>query len=327
MKKVFVGIDVSKEWLDFAVNQDLRVSEKFRVENTPSGISKAVNKLKRKFGQENLWFCMESTGNYGLLLSCILESSRVDYSVVPALEIKQSLGMTRGKTDEVDAARIAEYAAVHQHKLKRTTLPSEELIRIRQLLTYRSQLVKIRTQLKNSVKSHKLVDQVVKIGYIIRDLKKKISGLDQDIERIDTELIKEISSQKDLAKNFALASSVKGIGLIVAASFLVVTNNFTTFNNPRKFNCYAGIAPFENSSGLLKGKTRTSNLANKVFKTLLWNGATSAAVHDPQLKKYYKRKIEQGKPKMSVMNAVACKLVARVFAAVRRQSPYVILAN
>ncbi len=77
---------------------------------------------------------------------------------------------------------------------------------------------------------------------------------------------------------------------------LVTTNNFTGFENGRKYACYSGIAPFEHTSGTsIKGKTRVSNLANKKMKALLSNGANAAYKWDPELKTYYKRKIAEGK--------------------------------
>ena len=109
---------------------------------------------------------------------------------------------------------------------------------------------------------------------------------------------------------------------------LVYTNNFTSFENPRKFNCYAGLAPFEHSSGTsIKKKTKTSNLRNKTMKTLLYNGANSAAIYDKELKAYYKRKTKEGKPHQLIMNNIACKLVYRIFAVVNREEPFVNLVR
>ena len=105
---------------------------------------------------------------------------------------------------------------------------------------------------------------------------------------------------------------------------LVSTNNFTSFENGRKYACYAGIAPFEFTSGTsIRGKTRTSKFGNKTIKTLLNNGANSAIRYDKQIKKYYERKRGEGKEHKVVVNAVCCKLVNRIFAVIKRQSPYV----
>lgn len=329
MKRKYVGTDISKDWLDVAVWDDKSqkpVPAK-RAENSMEGITSMVRGLKKSYKGERLWFCFEHTGHYGLLLSCVLENMEVTYSAVPALEVKQSLGITRGKTDQVDAGRLAEYAATHAHKLEASRLPARELIRVKELLTYRAQLVRVQAQFKNSLKAHQVAHQAVDVPYITDDLEQKILVLGQDIKAIEQQIEDLITAQEDLAGNYRHARSVKGVGLMIAAYMLVYTRNFTAFDNPRKFNCYVGTAPFEHSSGTKKGRTRTSRLRHKYLKALLFNGANSAAQFDPQLKKYYERKRQEGKEHTLVMNAIACKLIYRVFAAVKRQTPYVILSN
>ncbi|NDV77715.1 hypothetical protein D0T57_01835 [Dysgonomonas sp. 511] len=75
----------------------------------------------------------------------------------------------------------------------------------------------------------------------------------------------------------------------------------------------------------IRGKTRTCSLANKQVKVYLTRAAITAMCHDPQMKAYYKRKVEQGKHKASVVNAIRAKIIARCFAVIRRQTPYVSL--
>ena len=128
----------------------------------------------------------------------------------------------------------------------------------------------------------------------------------------------------ELENNHKLAMSVAGIGLITSVAMLVYTQNFTSFDSSRKFNSYAGIAPFKHESGSsIRGKTRVSNYANEWFKTLLYNAANSAVMHNPEFKSYYQRKIAQNKHHLTVINSVASKIVGRVFAVINRQSPYV----
>lgn len=74
------------------------------------------------------------------------------------------------------------------------------------------------------------------------------------------------------------------------------------------------------------GKTQTSSLANKEVKVYLTRAAITAISWDPQMKAYYKRKIAEGKHKASVINAVRAKIIARSFAVIRRQTPFVTLA-
>jgi len=99
---------------------------------------------------------------------------------------------------------------------------------------------------------------------------------------------------------------------------------FRGFEDSRKFACYAGIAPFEKQSGTsLKMKSRVSHYANKKIKSLLNLSASTAVQSDPELKAYYQRRVENGKSKMSTLNIIRNKIVHRIFAVVKRGTPYV----
>lgn len=329
MKRYFIGIDISKKWLDFAVwdKQLNKIVDQGRFDNKSVVITRTFKKLIKQHGKANLGICFEHTGTYGLFLCCSLEELSLDYSVVPALEIIKSQGMKRGKNDKVDAMRIAEFACVQSHKLKSNKLPGESFLKIKQLLTYREQLVKTRSSFKNSLKPHEMMEGLTKLKSISIDIKNQIKRLDTQIKQVEIELNGILTKDQDIKKNLDLVKSVKGIGPIVAAAIILSTQNFTSFDDPRKFNCYTGLAPFEHSSGISKGQTRTSKYRNKTMKALIMNAANSAANYDPQLKQYYRRKTSEGKKNCTVLNAIACKLVYRVFATVKRQSPYIILHN
>lgn len=328
MVKLFIGIDISKDWIDYSTFQSetKTLVPGDRVENN----SAKIRSFLKKFTCQNsgIHVVFEHTGVYGLELSMALEKLDIPYSVVPANEIKMSIGVRRGKSDVVDAARIAEYAGVNSHKLKTCKLPSKKILSIKQLLAYRSQLRKLCSSLKNSMKPHKANAKLTGLNDIIKDIWQKIEALEKDIESIEMKITRIIESEDGLSRNFNYLKSVKGVGSVIAAHMLVITGNFSNFDDPRKFNCYAGLAPFEHSSGSsIRGRVRTSHLANKEIKTLLSNGVNSAIMYDPQIKKYYQRKLNEGKEKKVIKNAVACKLVYRMFAVIKRQSNYVILAN
>ena len=104
------------------------------------------------------------------------------------------------------------------------------------------------------------------------------------------------------------------------------TDNFQRFDNPRKFACDCGVAPFEHTSGIsIRGKIQTSPLVNKEVKVYLARAAITAIAWDSQMKVNYKRKIAEGKHKASVINAVRGKIIARAFVVIRRQTPFVTL--
>ena len=200
------------------------------------------------------------------------------------LKIKRSLGLTRGKNDQVDARRIADYTRTNKAKLTGFTMPSGLILQIKQLLTYRDQQTKMRVSLLNSLKNHCQYQDVGGLENISDEIKTQIEECVLRIKRIDEQIKDLIKSDDSLKKNFDLVTSVKGIGLVIAAFMLVTTNNFTSFEDGRKYACYSGIAPFESSSGKYQGKTQVSHLANKRIKSLLSSGANVAYKWDPELK-------------------------------------------
>jgi transposase len=326
-KKHFVGVDISNEVLDLSLMHESSYGEfdDKQINNSFRGFEQMINWLiKKEINLEDCLFCMEHTGTYGLLLFAWLSQMEIDYCVEPGLKVKRSLGITRGKNDKIDARRLADYAYTNKAKLEVFTLPSTLIIQIKQYLTYREQIVKINTSLKNSLKSHNTYRKVSGVNFISEDITSQIEINENRIKQVGEKIIEIINSNPEVKKNYELATSVKGIGLVIAAFMLVTTNNFTGFDNGRKYACYSGIAPFEYTSGTsIRGAAKVSQIGNKKIKSLLSNGANSARRYDPEIRAYYRRKEEEGKDHKLIINAISCKLVNRVFATIKRQTPFV----
>ncbi|HEX2921034.1 MAG TPA: IS110 family transposase [Bacteroidales bacterium] len=327
-KKDFVGIDISKDHIDCALlnAESPRSFKDKKFSNTLEGFESMEEwLLKNDIDIKKCLFCMEHTGTYGLLLFAWLSQKEFDFCVEPALKIKRSLGLTRGKDDKIDARRIADYALTHVNKLKLFSFPSEQIYYIKQLLTYREQLVRNRTSFKNSIKNHEQYERITKRQTITDDIRAFIEEHNSRIKQVEKQIIETINSDQELKKNFLLATSVKGIGLVIGAFMLVTTNNFSGFEDGRQYASYSGVAPYEHTSGSsVRGKTKVSHLANKTIKTMLSRGANSASKWDPELRAYFIRKQAEGKDYKVIMNAISCKLIGRVFSVVKRKTPYVI---
>jgi len=326
-KTHFIGVDISKDTLDLALYVEASYPNfiDLKVTNEIKGFKQIIKWLKsHKIALNDCFICMEHTGTYGLLLLAWLNHLEVEACVEPGLHIKRSLGLTRGKNDKIDARRIADYAFCHRTKLKPFKIPSQLVLKIKQLLTYREQQVKIRSSLKNSRKSHQQYNALTKQDDITKLIDRQIKGLDKIILNVEQQIKTLIKQDTSVKKNADLVESVKGIGLVTAAFMLVTTNNFTSFENGRKYACYCGIAPFEHQSGSsIKGRTKVSHMGNKHLKKILANGANSASMYDKELRAYYQRKLKEGKDHKLIINAICCKLVNRAFAVVKRQTPFV----
>jgi len=327
MKRLFIGIDISKDVFDYCIlNSENEIIEKGQMANSRKEILEFCKKIK-SLKEYEPWICMEHTGHYGYLLSCIFTEQNLCYSLLDPLNLKRSFGVVRGKTDAIDAYRIASYALSNKHKLVAYKLPSEELRKLKVLMTSRSRYSKISVQLQNGIKANKVANKSMNLEDEIQDDQETLAIFKVKIKSIEKKMLAIIKSTKELKTNYDKITSVVGIGPIIALYCIIETQNFVKFYDPRKFGCHCGLAPFAYSSGSsVRGKTRTSNLCNKYLKGILYKGAWSAIQHDPQLKRYFNRKIEEGKHKFSVANAVAFKIVLRIFAVVKRDEPYVKLA-
>ena len=321
--KWFVGIDISKLTLDVTLycQEKKKKSLHTKVDNKHEGFNEILKWLKSmKCTIKDILFCMEHTGIYGLDLFAFLEEKELFYSVVSGLEIKRSIGLTRGKSDKVDSFQIARYCFLHAKELKISSLPSKRLHDLKLLLNERGRLVKMKTIEKQTATEFKNINS----SAATCRSKKRIKALEEQITEVEAEMEKIIKNNSELKKDYDFTTSVIGIGFVNAVIFLVYSNNFKGFTDGRKFACYGGVAPFGYTSGTsINGKTRVSHLANKRIKTNLTQAAKSAIQHDPELRIYYKRKEVEGKAHGVIMNAVKFKLILRVFATIKRGTPFV----
>jgi transposase len=317
----FIGADLSKRSIDFYC---LSKKSYLRIDNSTKGFKELrtwINQLRLDL--TDICIVMEHTGMYGLLLEHFLHDQKLTFCKVSALEIKRSGGLQRGKSDKVDAMRIATYGSEKYHKLIPHSPSTKALERLKLLRTTRHQLVKQRAGLICMVKEFKNIG-ISKGDLVLKAPLDLIAGLDKQIEKLDTEIQKVIQTDEKLAQNYKLLVSVRGIGKVVAVAILVKTQNFTRFTDPRKFACFCGIAPFEHTSGSsVKGRNRVSHMADKEMKSLLDLAAKVAARHDKALKEYYEIRVQQGKSKMSTINNLRNKVLYRAFAVIKRQTPYV----
>ena len=322
-KLIIIGIDVSKATLDCFIHGF--AGTHFIVDNNSKGFVELLETVlkSRKCKKNDLLICFENTGKYSKMLSVFLHTQEIPFVMVPALEIKKSLGITRGKNDKVDARRIALYAHQKMDQLVLTVLPGEKIDRIKSLLSLREKLVKHRTAYKNGLSDLNDCYQEGETNLLKSTQKRMISVLNEEIEIVETEIETIIKQDTSMNKNFELILSVRGIGKIVGYYLIAFTANFTSFINARSFACYCGIAPFAYSSGKVIGKSRVHPFANTQLKSLLNMAASSAIQHSVECRIYYQRRVESGKNKMSTINIVRNKLLGRVFAVIKRGTPYV----
>ena len=97
--KHFIGIDVSKNWLDFTVLEENHILLYKRIDNNPLAIKGLFKELKtyKNCSVFSTLVCMEHTGIYNNHLLNHLTTIKANVCVESGLQIKQSSGLKRGK--------------------------------------------------------------------------------------------------------------------------------------------------------------------------------------------------------------------------------------
>ena len=324
-----IGVDVSKKTLDVALYRgkvDWNDGH-IKVDNNVSGYKELKKWLRLKNAEKSrLRICMEATGLYTHDFRSWLEQEGIAYYVVdpkrmhhfaPPLSIK---GIRQTKTDKADAFRIAIYCSLFHDSMEPSRLPSAAYFKLKRLLAERRQYVKQSVLYKQQLSDISIYDTV---SSRMRK-EKEVENLKDDIRQTDKEMKSIIDSDAAIKRNYDLLTSIIGVGIVVAVTTIVLTENFTTFTNPRKYASYIAIAPFPHESGTsVRGATRVSKQGFRQAKADLSISVLNAITHDAELREYWQRKKAEGKHTGVILNAVKFKIVLRMFAVVKRGKPYI----
>lgn len=323
--RYFIGIDIAKATLDWAVCDGKKMVLQTNTPNTVAGIKTTLRLLKRlpEWNPKKAVFCMEHTGIYNAHLLDFLHKLHFPIWLESSLQIKKAGGLQRGKTDSIDAQRIAEYAFRFRDQLRLWEPPRQVVQTLALLSAARQRLISVYNQLAGPLAEQQ--------GFIDPTLQKQLSkscqasltALGKDRKAIEKAIDVLIESDPRLSQLFELVTSVPGIGTATATEIVIATNEMKTITDPKKMACHAGVAPFNYQSGSsVRGRPGVSQHARKRLKSLFHLGAMAAIRVSGELQDYYQRKVQEGKNKMLVLNAVRNKLIHRVYAVVARGEKY-----
>jgi len=320
----FIGVDVSANELDYAVMKGSKFLFHKERKNEMVDIVDFIKELKLLpgFMVSRAVFCMEENGIYNLHLLAALKKIKANIVNENALQIKRSIGIARGKDDKIDAKRIANYAYMNREILNIYNPKRPPLQQIADLFSLRNRLLGVQLALQTPLTSQATFIKKGTHEQTVKSCSKSINSIKEDIANIDTAIDQLIAVDDNLSRLNKIIMSVPSIGRVTAIQIIISTNEFKNISNPKKFACYAGVAPFKKESGGVKAKARVSPIANRKVKALLHLCAMSSVRNEKELKMYYERKVAEGKSKMAVINAVRNKLILRVFACVNQNRLY-----
>lgn len=325
----YLGIDIGKLSFNYALKDiNNSILKEGVVINEKTAILSWIQELEAFRPETDLFstalVCLEHSGYYSApLLKSLDEHVNTDIWLESALQIKRSIGVQRGKNDKIDAQRIATYAIDFQRKLRLWKPTSKNIERLGLLISHRDRMVKYHMSLRNTLNEE--------IGFVEEDLhdemaqitKPALAAMQDSIQQYDDRIKTLLEQDIELSRKAEIVMSIPGFGQIISSKLIQVTHAFTRLTDPRQLACFAGVAPFEHTSGTsLKGRTRISHLANKEIKKMLHLAALVTIRKGNIMHEYFNRKVAQGKNKMSVLNAVRNKLIHILLACVRNDTTY-----
>ncbi len=318
---IILGVDVSKLTLDIScAERKLHI----KIDSNSKGFAEFNKWCKtNSIDLKETLVVMEYTGGYEYRFIQYCESKSIPYCRVPGLEIKQSMGMVRGKNDKADSFRIGCYGEEKRNRLTPSKPLDQNILTLKQLLSFRKRLVREKAGLQSTAKEREHMYEVNKTDTIIYIAQAKIKANEEYISQVEQDIRELIKGNKEMFQNYRIITSIKGIGEVNGWMTIAYTENFTSFTNARAYGVYVGVIPFGHDSGTsIKGRRRVSHLANKELKSELSQAAKTAIAHDKELHAYAERKLKN-KDYGVVVNNVKFKLILRMFSLVKRGEIYV----
>ena len=318
-----VGIDVAAETFTATVlsppDQIVSVSE--QIPNGPEGYQQFLSELKQHHvGRKSSVVVMEATGVCGEQPCYYLYANGYQVAVEPPNAVKKTFRFKQ-KNDTVDSRQIAEYGYRFFDTLRFWKPKTEILEQIQTLLTTREQLVKQRTASQNALQI--LRRKVVQTPLALTTYEENIQRLGEQIKRIDQAIKELIDQDPTLRQKGNLADKVPGVGLLLTANLMVITDGFCHHVNPKSLAAYLGICPYEHTSGTsVRRKDRSDRRGTGRIRKLLYLASLSVKEHNRPFRAYFYRKVAEGKSQRLVLNNIANRLLKVICATVKSEIPY-----
>ena len=327
MNKIYVGIDISKEKCNLCYRRGLEIVREEECLNEIKALKKSFRVALKlvEATKDEILICAEYTGRYIYPLTVACQELDLFLWLDDPTRIKNSMGLTRGKNDAIDAARIAEYAFRYSDKAVRYSIPDAALVSMKNLLSDREFLLIDKKRYQAQLSDQKRYMSPGDYKHKSSRWKKVIRSIEEQIESIDAEIDALIADDPVLARQKELLVSIDGIGDRIAINMIAITGGFTRFQNARQFCSFAGLTPYRYDSGTsVRSKAKISKRSNQTMKALLHMSAVNVATRmkEGEYKDYYERKLKEGKHVMCIMNVLRAKLVYRMFSVIKRDTEY-----
>lgn len=311
----YIGIDVSKATFMVAYPQQNGSYRTREYKNTAKGIHEFIHTL-----DADDHCVMEATGNYSYLLLYLLNQANITTSMENALKVKNFARTMLSviKTDKADAQLLSLYG----ERMRPTPfkLPSDSILLLKQKRAAIRQFQKQLHATNNLKQSLEALPK--KDTDTFKSIAKVTETLEKQIRKMQEELI--ALTQAEFNQQMDKLTSIKGIGVTLAAAIIIATGGFTYFENAKQVSRYLGICPTYQQSGTsINVKGHINRNGDSALRSQLYVASWCLSQHNAECNKLYTRLKEKGKPGKLIMIAVANKVIRQAFAIVKNDTYYI----
>ena len=309
MDQVFIGIDVSKQYLDVCVRP---TNEERRYANDGRGIAGLVARIGEL---KPTLVVLEATGGYEAAVAAEL-ALVAPTAVVNPKQVRDFAKATGrlAKTDALDADILARFAEMVRPEPR--PLPDAETRELTDLVQRRRQLVDMITAETNRESSAH--------PKVAKRIKSHVTWLRNELGRADDDLDDTVKRSAAWRATEDLLRTFKGVGPVSTRTLLARLPELGRLA-PRQISALVGLAPINRDSGSYRGR-RGIHGGRADVRAVVYMATLTAVRWNPPLRDFYQRLLAAGKPKKVALIAAARKLLTVLNAMVRDRRAFAIAA-
>jgi transposase len=302
MNASYLGIDVSKDWIDA-----LQVPERksWHVSTAPDQLNAWAKSLR---GQVTL-AVLEATGGLEMPVAAALSGQGIAVAIVNPSQVRGYAKARNqlAKTDRISARLIAEFA----HDIKPTPRPlaSAQQQALSELNGRRLQLIQTLTAERNRL-------SLARSKPVRRSLDEHIRWLEKQLAKVDEDINQMIQKSPLWRVREKLLDDIRGIGPTTARSLVAHLPELGYVAN-RRISALVGVAPYDDTSGKLPRKKKIAG-GRPAVRAALYMATLSAVRCNPKIRAFYQRLLKAGKPKKLALTACMRKLLVMANAILRQ---------
>jgi len=307
MAMVYVGIDVSKDWLDVHVAP---AGEDWRVRRDSAGLDELVGRIG---GLGPLCVGVEATGGYETVVAAALGAACLPVAVLNPAQVRHFAGALgkRAKTDPIDAAVIARFVEATRPAIR--PLPDADTQILADLVARRRQIIAMMVAERQRLKR-------AGAKRLIKSIERLLAALQKELTDLEGAIDESVKGSPLWKAREDLLSSIPGVGPATARTLIAELPELGSLDR-RQIAALVGVAPWTRQSGQWRGKAMIGG-GRPAVRAALYMASLVASRFNPALRETYQRLVEAGKARKVALIAVARKLVTICNAIVRDEQPW-----